>query len=408
MFSGKNAMPLALWALTISAFAVGTTEFVIVGLIPTIAADLGVSLPSAGLLVSLYALGVTIGAPVLTALTGKMPRKTLLLSLLVLFTIGNLFAALAPGYYALIAARFITGLAHGVFFAIASTIATRLVRPEKASSAIAIVFLGLTVALVTGVPLGTWIGQTFGWQSTFLGVVALALIGLASSALLVPSDLALDEPATLRQQAQVLTAPRLLLVYLITAVGYGGNFIAFTYLTPMLTDVTGLGAGAVSLVILLYGMSVAVGNIVGGKLSDRIGPVAALTIIFAGLALSLLLLGLGLASALAAVAVSLFWGGFAFGNVPPLQSYVVEIARDVAPKAVDVASGLNIGAFNLGIAIGAWVGGLVVEELGLRATPFVGAAIVAFGIILTRCSGAIEDRAHRCRNNGVDVCGGFV
>ena len=248
---GKKTMPLALWALTISAFAVGTTEFVIVGLIPTIASDLGVSLPSAGLLVSLYALGVTIGAPVLTALTGKLPRKTLLLSLLVLFTAGNLLAAFAPSYLALVTARFITGLAHGVFFAIASTIATKLVPKDKESSAIALVFLGLTVALVTGVPLGTWIGQNFGWHATFFGVVVLALIGLGASALLVPSNLESDEPPSLRQQAQVLTSPRLLLVYLITAVGYGGNFIAFTYLAPMLTDVTGLSEGSVSLVILL-------------------------------------------------------------------------------------------------------------------------------------------------------------
>ncbi len=159
-------MPLALWALTISAFAVGTTEFVIVGLLPTIAESLGVSLPSAGLLVSLYALGVTIGAPVLTALTGRLPRKTLLLALMALFIAGNAFAAVAPGYGSLIVARFLTGLAHGVFFAIASTIASGLVSRERESSAIAMVFLGLTVALVTGVPLGTWIGQSFGWQAT--------------------------------------------------------------------------------------------------------------------------------------------------------------------------------------------------------------------------------------------------
>ncbi|WP_425403844.1 MFS transporter [Hwanghaeella sp.] len=380
-------MPLALWALTISAFAVGTTEFVIVGLIPTIAEDLGVSLPSAGLLVSLYALGVTIGAPVLTALAGRMPRKRLLLSLLVLFTAGNLFAAMAPGYEALVAARFITGLAHGVFFAIASTIATGLVPREKESSAIAMVFMGLTVALVTGVPFGAWIGQSFGWQSTFLGVVGLAIIGLVASARLVPSNLVQREPPTLRQQMQVLTSPRLVLVYLITAVGYGGNFIAFTFLAPMLTDITGLGANAVSLVILLYGVSVAVGNIVGGKLSDRVGPVPALTIIFGGLALSLVFLGLGLESSWTAIAVVLFWGGFAFGNVPPLQAYVVQIARDVAPGAVDVASGLNIGAFNLGIAFGAWAGGTVVENVGLALTPFIGAAVVGFGIALTRLSG---------------------
>ena len=383
-------MPLALWALTISAFAVGTTEFVIVGLLPVIAESLGVSLPSAGLLVSLYALGVTIGAPVLTALTGGLPRKTLLLGLLSLFIAGNAFAAFAPGYGSLIAARFITGLAHGVFFAIASTIATNLVSREKEGSAIAMVFMGLTVALVTGVPLGAWVGQTFGWQSTFLGVVALGLIGLIASAVLVPGDLAQSAPPSLRAQAEVLTSPRLLLVYLITAVGYGGNFVAFTFLAPMLTDVTGLSAGGVSLVILLYGASVATGNILGGKLADRVGPAPALTLIFIGLALMLAAFGLALADPVAAIAVVALWGGFAFANVPPLQSYVVQIARQVSPGAVDVASGLNIGAFNLGIAFGAWSGGLVVDHVGLAATPFVAAAVVGMSIGLTRLSGRLD------------------
>lgn len=383
-------MPLALLALTISAFAVGTTEFVIVGLIPTIAADLGVSLPSAGLLVSLYALGVTIGAPVLTAMAGRMPRKTLLLSLLVLFIAGNAFAAYAPGYNSLIVARFLTGLAHGVFFAIASTIATDLVEREKESSAIAMVFLGLTVALVTGVPLGTWIGQIFGWQSTFLGVVALGVIGLIASAVLVPSNLRQGAAPGLREQARVLTSPRLLLVYLITAVGYGGNFIAFTYLAPMLTDVTGLSVGAVSLVILLYGASVAVGNIVGGKLADRMGAVPALTLIFVGLTAVLFALGLALTSPIATIAVIAVWGGFAFANVPPLQVYVVQIAREVSPDSVDVASGLNIGAFNLGIALGAWAGGLIVQGIGLAAAPYLGALVVAVGILLTRLSGRLD------------------
>ncbi|WP_022706182.1 MFS transporter [Paracoccus zeaxanthinifaciens] len=383
-------MPLALWALTISAFAVGTTEFVIVGLIPTIAADLGVSLPSAGLLVSLYALGVTIGAPVLTALAGRMPRKRLLLSLLVLFIAGNAFAAFAPSYEALIAARFATGLAHGVFFAIASTIATDLVDRERESSAIALVFLGLTVALVTGVPLGTWIGQAFGWQSTFLGVVALGIVGLIASAVLVPSNLRQASAPGLRAQARVLTSGRLLLVYAITAVGYGGNFVAFTYLAPMLNEVTGLGAGAVSIVILVYGASVAAGNIIGGKLADRMGPVPALTVIFGGLAVMLAALGVALPSPVAAIAVVALWGGFAFANVPPLQSYVVQIAREVSPDAVDVASGLNIGAFNLGIALGAWIGGMVVQGMGLTAAPFIGAAIVAGGIVLVRLSGRAD------------------
>ncbi|KIX17395.1 MFS sugar transporter [Paracoccus sp. 228] len=384
-------MPLALWALTISAFAVGTTEFVIVGLLPTIAESLGVSLPSAGLLVSLYALGVTIGAPVLTALTGRLPRKTLLLALMALFIAGNVFAAVAPGYGSLIVARFLTGLAHGVFFAIASTIASGLVSRERESSAIAMVFLGLTVALVTGVPLGTWIGQSFGWQATFLGVVLLGVIGLIASAVLVPSDLPQSASPGLRAQARVLTSPRLLLVYLITALGYGGNFIAFTYLAPMLTDVTGLSAGAVSLVILLYGASVAVGNILGGRLADRMGPVPALTVIFAGLAVLLAAFGLALPHPVAAAAVVALWGGFAFANVPPLQAYVVQIARQVSRDAVDVASGLNIGAFNLGIALGAAVGGVVVDHMGLIAAPFVGALIVAASIGLIRLSGRLEE-----------------
>lgn len=227
-------MPLALLALTISAFAIGTTEFVIVGLIPTIAADLGVSLPSAGLLVSLYALGVAVGAPVLTALTGKLPRKTLLLSLMALFTVGNLLAWLSPGYEALIAARVLTGLAHGVFFSIGSTIATGLVPKEKAASAIATMFSGLTVALVTGVPLGTFIGQHFGWRATFLAVAALGVVAIAGSLLFVPRKLAHSRPASLLQQLAVLRQPRLLLVYAMTAVGYGGTFVAFTYLAPML------------------------------------------------------------------------------------------------------------------------------------------------------------------------------
>ena len=328
------------------------------GLLPTIAADLDVSLPSAGLLVSLYALGVTIGAPVLTALAGGMPRKRLLLALLVLFTAGNLFAAFAPGYESLLVARFATGLAHGVFFAIASTIATKLVSKDKESSAIALVFMGLTVALVTGVPFGTWIGQTFGWQATFLGVVVLALVGLIASALLVPSDLEQEPAPSVRQQLQVLTSPRLLLVYGITAIGYGGNFIAFTYLAPMLTDVAGLGNGAVSLVIMLYGASVAAGQHRRRQVGRPRGSRRCAD------------LDLRRPGDLAGTArhrtgkrggppspSSRSGGGFAFGNVPPLQSYVVQIAREVEPGAVDVASGLNIGAFNLGIAIGAGAGG---------------------------------------------------
>jgi predicted MFS family arabinose efflux permease len=385
-------MPLALWALTLSAFAIGTTEFVIVGLIPTIAASLQVSVPSAGLLVSLYALGVAIGAPVLTALTGRVPRKLLLLGLMLLFTAGNLVAWQAPGYEALMAARVLTGLAHGVFFSIGSTIATSLVPKEKAASAIALMFSGLTVALVTGVPLGTFIGQHFGWQMTFLAVAMLGVVAFAGIAMLVPKSIAGSKPSSLMTQLAVLKKPRLLLVYAMTTLGYGGTFVAFTYLAPILQQVAGFSAGAVGLVMLVYGVSVAFGNIWGGKLADRKGPIRALQIVFALLAAVLLMLEFTATNRIAVLVTVLAWGAVAFGNVPGLQVYVVQRASRDAPQAVDVASGLNIAAFNVGIALGAWGGGLIVDRIGLMATPWIGALVVLGALALTTLAGRLDRR----------------
>lgn len=386
-------MPIALLALTLSAFAIGTTEFVIVGLLPTVAADLSISIPSAGLLVSLYALGVAVGAPVLTALTGKLPRKALLLSLMALFTAGNLLAWQAPSYESLVAARILTGLAHGVFFSIGSTIATGLVPREKAASAIAIMFTGLTVALVTGVPLGTFIGQHFGWRETFLAVSALGVVAFIGSALFVPRNIAHTPPASLLQQAKVLAEPRLLLVYAKTAIGYGGTFIPFTFLAPILTDISGFSAGAVGWVLLVYGVSVAAGNIWGGRLADRLGPIPALRIVFALLAAVLLLLQFTAPHPWLALVTVLLWGAVAFGNVPGLQVYVVKQAERFTPQAVDVASGLNIAAFNLGIAGAAWAGGLIVTHLGLMHTPWIGAVVVLGSLALTHYSGVLDRRA---------------
>lgn len=386
-------MPIALLALTVSAFAIGTTEFVIVGLIPTIAGDLAVSLPSAGLLVSLYALGVAIGAPVLTALTGRLPRKLLLLALMALFTAGNLLAWQAPGYESLIAARILTGLAHGVFFSIGSTIATSLVPREKAASAIAIMFTGLTVALVTGVPLGTFIGQHFGWRATFLAVSGLGVLAFLTSLIFVPGSIRHAPPASLLRQLEVLTKPRLLLVYAKTALGYGGSFIAFTFLVPILEQVSGFSANAVSLVLLVYGVSVAAGNLWGGKLADRHGPIRALQVIFLLLALVLFALTFTASNAWLALLTVLVWGAVAFGNVPGLQVYVVQQAERHAPHAVDVASGLNIAAFNLGIAGGAWLGGRIVASSGLMDTPWIGALVVLAAFAVTTWSGRLDRRA---------------
>ncbi|HGK7508068.1 MFS transporter [Kluyvera cryocrescens] len=386
-------MPLALLALTISAFAIGTTEFVIVGLVPTIAEQLSISLPSAGLLVSIYALGVAIGAPVLTALTGKLPRKQLLLALMVLFTIGNLLAWQAPGYITLVIARLLTGLAHGVFFSIGSTIATSLVPKEKAASAIAIMFGGLTVALVTGVPLGTFIGQHFGWRETFLAVSMLGVIALIASAVLVPSNIPGRAPASLSDQLKVLTHPRLLMIYAITALGYGGVFTAFTFLAPMMQNLAGFTPNAVSWILLGYGVAVAIGNIWGGKLADKHGAVPALKFIFAALAALLLVFQFTASVQYAALATILVMGVFAFGNVPGLQVYVVQKAEQYTPAAVDVASGLNIAAFNVGIALGSVIGGQTVEHYGLAQTPWIGALIVAGALLLTGLSGRLDKTA---------------
>lgn len=393
-------MPIALLALTLSAFAIGTTEFVIVGLLPTIAADLGVSLPSAGLLISLYALGVAIGAPLLTAMTGKVPRKALLLGLMVLFTAGNLLAWQAPSYESLIIARVITGLAHGVFFSIGSTIATSLVPKEKAASAIAIMFTGLTVALVTGVPLGTFIGQHFGWRETFLAVSALGVIAFIGSLLYVPKNIQHNKPASVLQQLQVLKQPRLLLVYAMTAIGYGGSFTAFTFLAPILQEIAGFSAASVSLVLLVYGVSVAFGNIWGGKLADKRGPISALKIIFLLLAAVLFMLTFTAHNPWLALLTVLLWGAVAFGNVPGLQVYVVRQAEHHTPHAVDVASGLNIAAFNLGIAGGAWGGGLIVENLGLIHTAWIGALVVLVAYALTTWSGYLDRKSPLTQTSG--------
>ncbi|RVU30993.1 MFS transporter [Neptunomonas marina] len=385
-------MPIALLALTLSAFAIGTTEFVIVGLVPTIAEDLNVSLPSAGLLVSLYALGVAIGAPVLTALTGRWRRKNVLMTVMALFVVGNVLAWMAPGYSSLITARILTGLAHGVFFSIGSTIATSLVAKDKEASAIAIMFTGLTVALVTGVPLGTWIGQNFGWRATFMVVSVLGLLALIGSALLVPKDLKQSAPASLSQQLAVITQPRLLLVYAMTAVGYGGTFTAFTFLAPILEQVSGFESGAIGLIMLVYGVSVAVGNIWGGRMADRMGPIKALHIIFTALALVLLVFTFTAGHQITAVITILIWGAFAFGNVPGLQVYVVQLAERFTPHAVDVASGLNIAAFNVGIALGSLLGGIIIEDMSLMDTTWIGALIVVLALLLTRLSGFLDSR----------------
>lgn len=381
--SKRISLPAALWALTISAFGIGTTEFVIVGLLPTVANDLNTSISSAGLLVSLYAVGVAIGAPVLTALTSQIARKRLLIAIMLLFIIGNGLAAIAPSFILLILARILTGFAHGVFFSIGSTIAASLVPEDKRASAISIMFAGLTVAIVTGVPLGTYIGQNFGWRATFIGVAILGIIGAVASYVLVPASIKTSKPLRIVDQLKVLKNRSILLVLSITALGYGGTFVTFTYLASLLEEVTGFSANMTSILLLVYGIAIALGNVIGGKVSNK-KPGKALMVMFALQAIVLFILYFTASSQIWSVITLFFMGILAFSNVPALQLYVVKMSEKYLPGTEDVSSALNIAAFNVGIAIGAYVGGLIVESsLGVGATPWVGSILVIVGFLIT-------------------------
>ncbi|WP_226620390.1 MFS transporter [Cytobacillus firmus] len=377
----KGGTP-ALLALAISAFGIGTTEFVPVGLLSAISGDLGISITLAGLLISGYAMGVAIGAPILTALTSKMNRKSLLMSLMVLFIIGNFVAAMSSSFTFLLAARFITAFSHGIFFSIGSTIAADLVPENKRASAIAFMFTGLTVATVTGVPLGTFIGQIFGWRATFWGVALLGIIGIIASAIMIPSDLKQAPASKFSEQLKILNSGKLLLAFSITALGYGGTFVSFTYLTPLLEDVSGFSAKWVSIILLVYGVAVAIGNVFGGKASDK-DPLKALFWMFTLQAIILGLLTFAAPFKTFGLIAIFLMGLFAFMNVPGLQILVVNLAEKYVPSAVNVASALNIAAFNIGIAIGSFTGGLIVDSIGLIHTPWIGGVMVVGAVILT-------------------------
>jgi MFS transporter, DHA1 family, inner membrane transport protein len=386
----KGGFP-ALLALAISAFGIGTTEFVPVGLLSSLAIDLNISITLAGLLISGYAMGVAFGAPILTALTNKMNRKTLLLLLMVVFIAGNIVAALSSTFSLLLAARFITAFSHGVFFSIGATIASDLVPEHKRASAIAFMFTGLTVATVTGVPLGTFIGQTFGWRATFWAVALLGVVAIITSAILVPKNLKEAPPSSVIDQVRVIKNGRLLLAFAITALGYGGTFVAFTYLAPILEEVTGYAPKAVSFILLGYGIAVAIGNTIGGKVADR-NPIRALFWMFAVQSIILVILTFTAPYKIAGTITIFFLGLLAFMNVPGLQVYVVKLAERYVPSAVNVASAINIAAFNLGIAIGAFVGGIIVDSIGIIHTPWIGGVMVFGAVLLTGWSAKLEKR----------------
>ncbi|QJC97255.1 putative MFS-type transporter YtbD [Bacillus mojavensis] len=386
--ANKSSIP-ALLALAISAFAIGTTEFISVGLLPLISDDLHIPVTTAGLTVSLYALGVTFGAPILTSLTSSMSRKTLLLWIMIIFIAGNTMAASASSIGVLLAARVISAFSHGVFMSIGSTIAADLVPENKRASAISIMFTGLTVATVTGVPFGTFIGQQLGWRFAFMVIIAVGIIAVIANGILVPSNLRKGTKTTMRDQFKLVTNGRLLLLFVITALGYGGTFVVFTYLSPLLQEVTGFKAGTVAIILLVYGIAIAIGNMIGGKLSNR-NPIGALFYMFIIQALVLSMLTFTAPYKIAGLITILFMGLLAFMNVPGLQVYVVMLAERFVPSAVDVASAINIAAFNAGIALGSFLGGVITDSIGLIHTAWIGALMVAGAVILTGWSRLLE------------------
>ncbi|RAS73476.1 MFS transporter [Priestia endophytica] len=398
MSLSKKQSTFALLALAVSAFAIGTTEFISVGLLSLISEDLNISVTTAGLTVSLYALGVTFGAPILTSVTSNMSRKSLLLWIMIVFIIGNIISAGAIHVSMLLIGRVIAAFSHGVFMSIGSTIAADLVSKDRRASAISIMFTGLTVATVTGVPFGTFIGQQFGWRLAFVTIVVIGMVAFLANSILVPGNLSKGQKTTIKDGVKLVTNGRLLLVFVITALGYGGTFVVFTYLSPLLQDVTGFKGSTVAVLLLLYGVAIAIGNMVGGKLSNQ-NPVRALFYMFIFQALILLALfftasfkGIGLATIL-------MMGLFAFMNVPGLQVYVVMLAERFVPSAVNVASAINIAAFNAGIAIGSYFGGVVTNSLGLVHTTWVGAVMVAGAVLLTGWSRSLERKDQKTGRN---------
>ncbi len=364
-----------LLALSVGAFGIGVTEFAPMGLLPVIAGDLGVSIPTAGLLISAYALGVVIGAPLMTLTTARVPRRTLLIVLAGIFTLGNLLAALSNSYGMLLGARILTSLNHGAFFGVGAIVATSLVPAERRAGAVAAMFMGLTIANVVGVPLATWAGDYFGWRASFWGIAALGVATMAALRLTLPA-LPARPDGNAMAELRVMKRRQVLSALGLTVVGASAMFTVFTYITPILRDVTQASLGFVTAMLVTYGVGLTVGNWLGGRYADRsvdrtlIVTLASLTVILAVFAL---LMPLKMPTAV----LIFLWGVASFALVPPLQVRIMNAASD----APNLASAMNIGAFNLGNAIGAVLGGGVIASgLGYPAVAMAGAMAAAMGL----------------------------
>ena len=349
--AARTALPLQLYALTAAAFAIGTTEFVIMGLLPDIATDLQVSIPAAGLLVAGYAMGVVVGAPVLTLGTRRFERKSLLLGLMSLFIAGNVIAALAPNYTILMIARVVAALCHGTFFGVGAVVAASLVPTERQASAIAMMFTGLALANILGVPGGTAVGQMFGWRATFWCVSAIGVAAAIAVSILI-RPMQAPPPAGLASEFAALRSPKLWTALGTTVFGFGGVFVILTFIAPILRDATGMSPHAVAIALLVFGAGLTIGNPLGGRLADRalMPSMIGILAVLSGLQL---LFGWAMFNYVATCVFLFCWGIAAFATIAPLQTRVVLSS----PKAPALASSLNIAAFNLGNACGAFIGG---------------------------------------------------
>ena len=371
-------MPLALFALAVAAFGIGTTEFVIMGLLTDVAQDLSVSIPDAGLLITGYALGVVFGAPVLAVLTANLPRKATLLGMTLMFIVGNVLCAMAPNYATLMGARVITALCHGAFFGIGSVVAAGLVPANKRASAVALMFTGLTLANVLGVPLGTALGQAAGWRSTFFAVTVIGVVALIGLIRFLPAKRD-EEKLDMRAELAALKGAGIWLSLSMTALFAASMFTLFTYVAPLLGDVTGVSPRGVTWTLLLIGLGLTVGNIIGGKLADKRLAATLIGVFIAMAVISTVLTWTSVA--IIPTEITLFlWATASFAAVPALQVNVVTFGK-AAPNLV---STLNIGAFNLGNALGAWVGGSVIAHgFGLTSVPLAAAALAVLALLVT-------------------------
>lgn len=377
----KISPTLTLLALAISAFAIGSTEFISVGVMPLIIKEFSITLSTASFTVSAYAAGVTIGAPLLTAITGRIPRKNLLMLIMLVFIIGNLITAVALNFPMLLAGRIISALAHGLFMSVSTVIAANVVPMEKRASAIATMFTGLTVATVTGVPLGTFIGQHTGWRITFVTIIIIGAIGAIANWLLVPSELPLPAAMHRGSVLRIMKQPELLLTLALTAIGYGASFPVYTFITTILTH-QGWTQSSIVIILIVYGLMVAIGNTLGGRMSN-LKPLVILMEIFMALLILMILLQVGIFGKIIGLILILMLGLLAFMNVPGLQLFTMQVAEEKLPEDVQMASALNISAFNIGIVIGSYSGGLIADHLGLGWTPLAGIIMAILAILIT-------------------------